>query len=167
MRNASYRAVILAVAACLIAVGLMALICNFAPLLYGVNRLDIPTPPDSIVSTKRYRTGPIPFGDLAWDRHYRIPTSEFDSLDAVQEYFDSWITDHGWEPDIFTPCHLARGVTYEEVDSRITKDYVPVDWTAPQSPPEICLMIIPTPQQGYFDVRLITYQPGLWDTIDD
>jgi hypothetical protein len=150
-----------------IMVCLVCLTCNFAPLLYNVNQLDIPTPPGSIVTTSRYRTAPFPFGDLAWDRHYRIPTSTFASLDAVQQYFDTWITDHAWEAYDRGPCNSARGVTFEEVDARVTEDFVPADWAWPNSPPEICLMIMPKPQQGYYDVRLVTFQPGLFESIDD
>jgi hypothetical protein len=146
---------------------LVVLSCNFAPLLYRVIELDIPTPPGGIVSTRRYRTALAPFGELVWDRHYRIPTSTFASLDNVQRYFDTWITDHGWEISRDTYCYSVGNVTYEEVDALLSVNYVPIDWYEPSSPPGICLMIIPISQDGYYNVRLITFELGLFGMIDD
>jgi hypothetical protein len=141
---------------------LTVLVCNFVPLLTGVIELDIPAPPSSIVSTSRYRTAPAPFGELAWDRHYLIPSSTLSSLDAVQQYFDTWITDHEWETYYKNRC----SITNEEVDTPVTEYYIPVNWGWPNYPPGICLMITPTPQDGSYDVRLITYQPGLFTTLN-
>jgi hypothetical protein len=138
------------------------LLCPTTSLWLRVIRLDIAIPSGSEVSTKTFRTDTFPGGWLVWDRHYRIPEASFISGDAIMSYFDEWLVDHGW---IRTDaCQGTRGTRLVP----LSQGYIFFeDGFSYYGQPKACLNISPEPVDGYYDVWLVTYNPGLAERMSD
>jgi hypothetical protein len=142
-------------------------LCRYISLRAGAIELEIPDPPGSEVTTTIYRDWSLLGGYFVWDRHYRISVGTFESVDAVEQYFDDWLAENDWVTggmESILTCTTPK-LTREEIERSLATIYGKL----PRFPEteHVCLVIEPTPEGGFYEVRLMTLNPTPLNNLND
>ena len=153
----------------ILSLGASLLICRYLWFQSSVIRLDIPEPIGSKVSTAVYRDNELIVEDRIWDRQYQVPEHNFETVDDLQGYFHRWLFDHGWEPSrysLFSPqsCAEAR-IPLDQIERSLVTVYMPHGYGLFEIPVRVCLVVAPNSHDGYYNVRVISFQPSLWSNL--
>jgi hypothetical protein len=142
------------------------LLYRFVSLRAGAIELEIPDPPGSEVTTTIYRDWSLLGGYFVWDRHYRIPVDTFESVELVEQHFDEWLTENDWVvggASILT-CTTPR-MTRTEIEHSLAIIYGKLPGF-PETE-HACLVIEPTSEGGFYEVRLMTLNPTPLNDLND
>jgi hypothetical protein len=142
-------------------------LCRFISLRAGAIELEIPDLPGSEVTTSIYRDWSLLGGYFVWDRHYRIPVDAFESVELVEQYFDEWLTENDWVTGGMESIYICTTPRLSQED--IEHSQVILYGKLPRFPEteHACLVIEPTSEGSFYEVRLMTLNPTPLNELND
>jgi hypothetical protein len=137
--------------------------------------VDVADPPSSDATMSGYGDGLS--SDVVWEKRVLIPERVFESPAEVLHHYEMGLAVQGWiVPDknlyfnLFEQtCNNAAKLTDDPGNDFSLQVYSTEDEleSAPPAPPiQLCLYVKNSVSDGFYEVRLLSIRPSLWDLFN-